>query len=104
LFATLLAIFGATFTATGTASASTDYGMNMDVACHYTYGGSQYGAAFYSPTNPFSWVCRHISFNTGSFGMIVDGGVDMQKYCSITYPGSRAVIVSWNVWGWRCRR
>jgi hypothetical protein len=71
LIAALVAAFGALFATATPASASTDYRMNMDTACHYTYGGPQYGAAFYNPASPFSWVCRYVSFNTGSLGIVV---------------------------------
>jgi hypothetical protein len=89
------------------ASAATNYGINVNTACHYTYNGPQYWADFTWPTNPFSWVCRVNTYTVGappSATVATAGGVDFQKYCNITYPRSRAVIVYWNVWGWRCQR
>ncbi len=32
------------------------------------------------------------------------GGVDLQRYgCNLQAPGTSAVIVKWNVYGWRCK-
>ena len=89
------------------AAAATDYGVSMNQACRYTYGGSQYWADFNNWFSPFSWVCRQNSYTFSippAVTVTTVGGVDVQKYCSITYPGSRAVVVAWNAFGWRCRR
>jgi hypothetical protein len=104
VMALLLSVFGLSV---APASAATNYGINANVACHYTYNGPQYWADFTWPTNPFSWVCRYNSYTVSappSATITTAGGVDFQKYCNITYPRSRAVIVSWNVYGWRCQR
>jgi hypothetical protein len=108
LLATGAAVIGGVSVATVVpASAVTDYGISMTQACRYTWGGPQYWADFNNPFNPYSWVCRQNSYTVGfppSVTVTTVGGVDVQKYCTITYPGSRAVIVSWNAYGWRCRR
>lgn len=105
----IMFIFSALLVTASPASAATDYGINMNVACHYTYNGPQYSADFYNFADPFSWNCRTTSWSAGvPSGVSVTnssvGGVDIQKYCGLTYRGSRAVIVYWNAWGWRCRR
>jgi hypothetical protein len=93
----------------GPAAAATDYGINMTQACRYTYNGSQYWADFNNYYSPFSWICWQNTYTVGfpsgvSVTVSPVGGVDVQKYCTITYPGSRAVVVAWNAYGWRCRR
>ncbi len=91
----------------GPASASTDYGISMVQACRYTYNNPTAYALFVQASNPFSWYCvEPSSVMIGlppSVTVVNLGGVDVQKYCSITYPGSRAVIVAWNAYGWRCQ-
>ena len=89
------------------AAAATDYSVNMTQACRYTYNGPQYWADFNNWSNPFSWVCRQNSYTVSippAVTITTVGGVDVQKYCTIAYPGSRAVVAVWNAYGWRCRR
>jgi hypothetical protein len=85
------------------------YPVDMTQACRYTYGRYDAGARYLNVINPFSWTCGY-SLWTASFPpaaswqWVTLGGVDVQRYCSITYPGSRAVLVVWSALGWRCQR
>jgi hypothetical protein len=106
LVAAALTLLGLAFTVPS-ASAATTYGVNMSQACKYTYNNPSLYADYGNYWNPFSWYCVSWSVTLSvppSYTYTPVGGVDVQKYCSITYPGSRAVIVTWNVSGWRCQR
>lgn len=95
-------LFGLT---AGQASAA-DYGVDMNQACRYTYNNPAAWADFMNPFDAHSWVCEIASATIGippSVTISVLGGVDVQKYCTITRPGSRAVVVAQNAYGWRCR-
>jgi hypothetical protein len=87
------------------ASAATNYGVNANQACRDTYAVSHYHytniyAGYTSSSN--SWNCTYQS--APGMGLHHLGAPNFQAYCSIAYPGSRAVIVSHNLNGWRCQR
>ncbi|MER6284445.1 hypothetical protein [Streptomyces sviceus] len=93
--------------ATAGPAAAADYGISVNQACKYTYNTPSTWADSINLADPFAWVCRMNTYTATlppAVQVVSLGGVDMQKYCSITYPGSRAVIVSWNAYGWKCRR
>jgi hypothetical protein len=107
LVAALLTLLGLSLTAPSASAATTDYGVSMNQACKYTYNNPSLFADYGNYWNPFSWYCVSWSLTVSlppSWTYTPVGGVDVQKYCSITYPGSRAVVVAWNAYGWRCRR
>lgn len=94
--------------AAGSASAATDYKINVTQACRYTYNNYSAWADYVNYGNPFSWVCRVNSYSASvpaGVGVTVTtlGGVDMQKYCNVAHRGTKAVIVTWNAFGWKCR-
>jgi len=84
--------------------------VDMSRACRYTYNNPRAFAAAPFWGNAYSWSCSVLSLNVaadlvGSSATVIPlGGVDVQKYCSVTYPGSRAVVVDPNSnGGWRCQ-
>lgn len=58
-----------------------------------------FGAGYYWSTNPYSWYCYDLSVPAG---ITFAGGLDINGWCQARYPGSRAGLVSNNVWGWKC--
>src|SRR5437867_3588429 len=89
LIATIGITIGGLLGTASPASASSDYSVNPTQACRYTYNYSSVVAMANYYYNPFSWTCYSYSFSI-PWGVTYNplGGVDMQKYCSITYPGS----------------
>jgi hypothetical protein len=92
------------------ASAATDYSVNMTQACSDTYTISypyvDMYASYTSFSNPYSWNCwkGYIQWQPYPMMQFVSAGApNLQEYCSIAYPGSRAVLVSYNVNGWSCQ-
>jgi hypothetical protein len=103
---------GTAISAATPASAATDYSVNATQACSDTYTVSNYHyfniyAGYTSSSNPYSWVCTEdfIDESAPATGLrfVQVGAPDFQTYCSIAYPGSQAVLVSYNVNGWRCQ-
>lgn len=93
------------------ASASTDYIINGTAAtqaCNYTYtlpNGTTMFALW--PAGAYTWDCAaylYIPYPYNYWFRFENfGAPDLQKYCSITYPGSRAVRVSAGSNGWDCQ-
>jgi len=82
-----------------------NHSVDMDQACRYTYNNPNAYADSPFTGNAYSWSCRVAvyTFPTSvTFNNL--GGVDVQRYCSTVYPGSRAVVVNPNsTGGWRCQ-
>lgn len=102
VFAMVTAVGLGTAVSATSASASTDYTVDATQACHDTYNYSQIYAVWGYYYNTYSWQCMVIQWTPYIQGILV-GAPDFQKYCSITYPGSRAVMVTPDSNGWRCR-
>ena len=85
------------------ASASTDYSINTTLACHDTYNNkyASWIAVYANFSNPYSWEC--VAW-FGGYYFEDFGPPNFQAYCSITYPGSEAVLVSYDANGWRCQK
>jgi len=60
-----------------------------------------FGASTYNPFSAFANYCYDISF---PLGFTVVGGLDVQGYCNAKHPGSKAVVVAQNPFGWVCRQ
>jgi hypothetical protein len=92
IIATLLAVGG--FTAIPAIAQARDYGLgfgSMHMACYEQYAGRIWisgGAAFDYRGN---WYCTK---NFHPLGPVL-GGINIQQYCSTTYPGSRAIYRGW---------
>ena len=91
------------------ASAATYYSINVAQACVYTYNNPAMQADVASFSNPYSWYCEQPSHTVGvplgfSNTYTAVGGVNLQLYCTKTYPGSKAVLVKTfpAAFGWRC--
>ena len=78
----------------------TDRSVDLDQACRYSWNRPDLWAFSFQPTSPYNTTCVVIGLSALGGGI---GGVDMQKYCTITQEHSRAVVVSQSMWGWRCR-
>ncbi len=105
-FLTVIVAMNAALTLMTAPALAADHGINMTQACRYTHGHYDVESAWISFGNPFSWVCRQKTISYGIPGGIsftTIGGVDVQKYCSTTHRGSRAVLVAHNIAGWQCR-
>ena len=89
----LLAASAAVGVALPSVASATDYPVTMDMACmeQYSWTGVPHFAAYYNYNDAFSWYC-----------LPGYGGIDVQEYCQYHYSGN-AVVVVWNVYGWRCR-
>ena len=90
------------------ASAAVWYGVNMQRACQYTYNDSMAYANTLNLLSPYSWYCYHERFGY-PYEWWYLGGVNVQKYCSITYPGSVATVAGswysrWPAYRWACVR
>jgi hypothetical protein len=90
------------------ASAAVWYGVNMQRACQYTYNDSMAYANTLNVLSPYSWYCYHERLGY-PYEWWYLGGVDVQKYCSITYPGSVATVAGswyryWPAYRWACVR
>jgi hypothetical protein len=90
------------------ASAAVWYGVNMQRACQYTYNDSMAYANTLNLSSPYSWYCYHERLGY-PYEWWYLGGVDVQKYCSITYPGSVATVAGswyryWPAYRWACVR
>jgi hypothetical protein len=97
--ASLLASAGAAVGLTAApASAATLYNISPTRACQLQ---GHFGASAWN-TGPYGWYCYDLT-TTPPFWAPA-GGVDFQKYCSYFYPGSRAIIYTWDLYGWRCSR
>jgi hypothetical protein len=101
-FSLVAAVGVGTAISTTPASASTDYSVDATQACHDTYNYAQIYAVWGNYNNTYSWECMVILWTPVIQGITV-GAPNFQKYCSITYPGSQAVMVSSDSNGWRCR-
>lgn len=86
--------------ASASTSASTSvqilYPINVVQACEEQ---GHLGASFWN-TSPYGWYCYNFSPSPPFWEWA--GGVDMQGYCSRTYPGSQAIIYYNDLYGWRC--
>jgi hypothetical protein len=82
-----------------------NHSVDMNQACRYTYNNPNAFATSPFGGNAFSWSCRVTVLSVPAGATFNNlGGVDVQKYCSTTYPGSRAVVVNPNSdGGWRCQ-
>lgn len=78
------------------ASAASDAKTPRSVNMTYEYPVYEYkvcnlqghfGASFSNPWNPYSWYCYDLSI---PFGVTFAGGLDVQNYCNVYHPGSRA--------------
>jgi hypothetical protein len=107
--AAAVAVIALTFSiATPKASAAVWYGINMNRACQYTYNDSMAYANTLNLWSPYSWYCYHERLGY-PYEWWYLGGVDVQKYCSITYPGSAATVAArwynyWPAYRWACVR
>jgi len=111
-FAMVAAVGAGTAMSATPASAATDYSVNANQACSDTYTVSNYHyfniyAGYTSFSNPYSWNCTEDFIDESAPGIglrfVQVGAPDFQEYCSIAYPGSKAVLVSYDVNGWRCQ-
>ncbi len=84
--------------ASTSASASVQilYSINVVRACQEQ---GHLGASFWN-TTPYGWYCYNFSPSPPFWEWA--GGVDMQGYCNRHYPGTRAIIYYYNLYGWRC--
>lgn len=77
------------------ASATTDYGLDMNEVCHYEVASSSY-ALLVSPGYIPDWRCQS-GYN--------QFGLDLALWCAYDY-GSTAVAIYYNYYdpySWRCR-
>ena len=82
------------------------YRVDMNVACHEMYNDYQSVGLTNMLWSPYSWACYHLQVGW-PFAFYVEGGVDVQNYCSITYPGSVATVAGawysrWPSDRWAC--
>jgi hypothetical protein len=98
----LLSVLGAS---APPAMAATDYPVDEAATCRMQYNGPQYFAGSYILQGSSAWTCYSPSFGLPlAFTATPVGGIDMQKYCSTTHPGSKAVVpVAWRPMQWACR-
>lgn len=78
------------------ASAAILYPTNPVRACQEQ---GHLGASFWNAT-PYGWYCY--DFSPAPPFWAPAGGVDFQRFCNRHYPGTRAIIYSNNLFGWRC--
>ena len=94
--------------ATAGPAAAADYGVNMTQACQQQHPGSA-AAWYWNVADPNSWYCFHTGNGVisipPSISVIVDGGINVQAWCSRAYPGSTArVNFPYSALYWVCRR
>jgi hypothetical protein len=94
--------FGAISTAPASATVYAYYNTNPGQACREQ---GHVGASVWNNT-PYGWYCYDLSFGIvpPSASFKPAGGIDFQGWCSRHYPRSVAMIVAYNLNGWRCRR
>lgn len=64
-----------------------------------------FGASTTNPWSAYSSYCYDLGFGLpASVGFTPAGSLDVQGYCSWKYPGSQAVVVDNNMFGWKCKR
>jgi hypothetical protein len=98
---------GTAISAIPASAATPGYGVNALQACRDTYAVSHYHytniyVGYTSFSNPNSWNCTYQS--APGMARRPLGAPNFQDYCSVAYPGSRAVVASRNINGWRCQR
>lgn len=94
----------ASLTSAPAASAAVNHNVNYSQACKDTYNdGYAVARSTASWQSPLSNYCVHV--HAGSpFNNWILGGANVQQYCSIAFPGSRAVVINWNSTdGWKCQ-
>ena len=104
----LVATISGTLVVAPPAQAAIYYGVNMQQACKDTYNDSRSQAAYTNPWSPYSWYCSHIQVPYPP-QYYWQGGVNVQKYCTIHYPGSAAIVAPswydyWPIYRWVCSR
>jgi hypothetical protein len=63
-----------------------------------------FGASTLNPFDAYASYCYDLGFGLPvGVGFTPAGPLDVQGYCNAKYPGSKAVVVENNTFGWRCR-
>lgn len=101
----IVAVVAAGLTLLGTAApamAATRDNPAMPVAVCNQQG--HWGASTWNPFDAYASYCYDLGFGLpASLGFTPAGDLDVQGYCNAKYPGSKAVVVENNTFGWKCR-
>jgi len=95
MLAALLLASGFIGVTAASASAGVQATIDVQKACQIK---GYLGASFWN-TGPYGWYCYSFSIPPTT---MYTAAVDMQNYCTRYWPGSRAIIVNWNLYGWKC--
>lgn len=105
--AMLTAAIGLSVVTAPPAHADVYYSINMSKACKYSNDNDRFSYAnTYNIFSASSWYCYHQRIGV-PYEFWFQGGVDIQRYCSIEHPGTRAVnerrVSPYPAYAWACR-